>query len=172
MVAVYQSTVAGALRLRPSSSFSSSSPPPQHSKMEKDKSLVWDCGSSLYDSFELKCFMQQLDSAIASRTMSMPHLSRSSHPPPPQARKKPSKLFRSLHRLLRSVLHVPSMLKVQVRSHEHKDRTPHQKPGRLASIPETSEKEAAASPEIRASVRKTMSARFTRATAPPPPALS
>ncbi|KAJ8471104.1 hypothetical protein OPV22_025447 [Ensete ventricosum] len=83
--------------------------------------------------------------------MSMPHLSRSSHPPPPQARKKPSKLFRSLHRLLRSVLLVPSMLKVQVRSHEHKDRTPHQKPGRLASIPETSEKEAAAFPEIRAS---------------------
>ncbi|CAL9061288.1 unnamed protein product [Musa banksii] len=140
--------------------------------MEKDKSLVWDCGSSLYDSFELKSFMQQLDSAITSRTMSMPHFSGTSHPPPAQARKKSSKLFRSVHRLLRSVLHVPSMLKVQVRSHEHKDREPNQKSGRLAPIPEISEKEAAASLEIRALVRKTMSARFTSATAPPPPALS
>nr|XP_009768093.1 PREDICTED: uncharacterized protein LOC104219154 [Nicotiana sylvestris] len=38
-------------------------------------SLIWDCGSSLYDSFELKSFERQLGMAIASRTMSMPHLS-------------------------------------------------------------------------------------------------
>nr|XP_009592420.1 uncharacterized protein LOC104089274 [Nicotiana tomentosiformis] len=38
-------------------------------------SLIWDCGSSLYDSVELKSFERQLGMAIASRTMSMPHLS-------------------------------------------------------------------------------------------------
>lgn len=40
---------------------------------------VWDCGSTLYDSFELNSFKNQLDSAIASsnilnRTLSMSHL--------------------------------------------------------------------------------------------------
>ncbi|CAL1386475.1 unnamed protein product [Linum trigynum] len=35
---------------------------------------VWDCGSALYDSFELRSFEKQLYSAINSRTLSMPHL--------------------------------------------------------------------------------------------------
>ncbi|GKD87177.1 hypothetical protein Tco_1358331, partial [Tanacetum coccineum] len=54
-------------------------------KLERE---VWDCESSLYDSFELKSFERQLDSAISARTMSMPHLSSSSirgQPPPPPA---------------------------------------------------------------------------------------
>ncbi|KAI3707100.1 hypothetical protein L6452_25316 [Arctium lappa] len=77
------------------------------------KRQVWDCDSSLYDSFELKSFEQRLDSAIiSSRTMSMPHLSSSSvrrqPPPPPPSHhkptsKKPFRLTRSLHKLLRSV---------------------------------------------------------------------
>ncbi|XP_047325050.1 uncharacterized protein LOC124928841 [Impatiens glandulifera] len=59
------------------------------------KPIVWDTGSSLYDSFELKSFQDTLKSAIASRTLSMPHLSdrrRQTQPPPPAA-KKSSKLF-------------------------------------------------------------------------------
>ncbi|XP_042504617.1 uncharacterized protein LOC122081531 [Macadamia integrifolia] len=76
-------------------------------------SLVWDCGSSLYDSFELKSFENQLHSAIiTSRSLSMPHSS--SHPrpfqPPPRANKRssssspsPSKISRSLQKLIRLV---------------------------------------------------------------------
>ncbi|KVH90098.1 hypothetical protein Ccrd_007994 [Cynara cardunculus var. scolymus] len=72
------------------------------------KRQVWDCESSLYDSFELKSFERRLDSAISSRTMSMPHLSSSiRHQPPPShhkpTSKKPFRLTRSLHKLLRSV---------------------------------------------------------------------
>ncbi|XP_076894726.1 uncharacterized protein LOC143547104 [Bidens hawaiensis] len=76
----------------------------------KLKREVWDCESSLYDSFELKSFEQQLDSAISSRTMSMPHLTSSSsvlRQPPlsdrKSASKKPSRLTRSLNKLLRAV---------------------------------------------------------------------
>ncbi|KAI8569748.1 hypothetical protein RHMOL_Rhmol02G0301200 [Rhododendron molle] len=56
---------------------------------EKPVSLVWDCGSSLYDSFERKSLERQLHSAISSRTLSMPHLSdsRAAGPPPPPPRK-------------------------------------------------------------------------------------
>ncbi|GMP37959.1 hypothetical protein CsSME_00009409 [Camellia sinensis var. sinensis] len=76
-----------------------------------NNSLVWDCGSSLYDSFELKSFERQLHSAISSRTLSMPRLSDHHHPPPlsspqqpPQPiSKKSSKFSRSFHKLLRSI---------------------------------------------------------------------
>ncbi|CAI9288985.1 unnamed protein product [Lactuca saligna] len=79
------------------------------------KRELWDCESSLYDSFELKSFKRQLDSAISSRTMSMPHLSSSSssssslrHQVPPPfdhkpTSKKPFRLSRSLNKLIRSV---------------------------------------------------------------------
>ncbi|KAL0297533.1 UNVERIFIED_CONTAM: hypothetical protein Sradi_6805400 [Sesamum radiatum] len=74
----------------------------------KKQRLLWDCGSSLYDSFELKAFERELDSAIASsRSLSMPHLpdSRLAPPPspPPSIKKPSSKISRSLHRLIRSV---------------------------------------------------------------------
>ncbi|MED6203540.1 hypothetical protein PIB30_000627 [Stylosanthes scabra] len=75
----------------------------------------WDCGSTLYDSFELKSFHLQLNSAIANspRTLSMsclpdrrapiiqplPHASTSSS----AVSKKPFKISRSLQKLLRSV---------------------------------------------------------------------
>ncbi|KAI3822131.1 hypothetical protein L1987_09712 [Smallanthus sonchifolius] len=91
----------------------------QIEKMEKEtrtlkaklKREVWDCESSLYDSFELKSFERQLDSAISTRTMSMPHLSSSSssvlrQPPPSHDKptsKKQSRLIRSLNKLLRAV---------------------------------------------------------------------
>ncbi|KAG6516125.1 hypothetical protein ZIOFF_026573 [Zingiber officinale] len=48
-------------------------------EMEVEHEVKWgawdDCGSSLYDSFELRSFMLQLDSAIAGRCISMPHCS-------------------------------------------------------------------------------------------------
>ncbi|KAJ0549348.1 hypothetical protein HanHA300_Chr07g0232561 [Helianthus annuus] len=76
----------------------------------KLKREVWDCESSLYDSFELKSFERQLDSAISSRTMSMPHLTSTTsvrHQPPPSdhkpASKKQSRLTRSLNKLIRAV---------------------------------------------------------------------
>lgn len=76
----------------------------------RPNSLVWDCGSTLYDSFELNSFKRQLDSAIACRTLSMPHLPDRRAPapapapqPPASESKKPSKISRSLHKLLRSV---------------------------------------------------------------------
>ncbi|XP_010436884.1 PREDICTED: uncharacterized protein LOC104720705 [Camelina sativa] len=46
-------------------------------KHKKTSSHVWDCGSTLYDSFELNSFKRQLDSAISTssaRTMSMSRL--------------------------------------------------------------------------------------------------
>ncbi|CAI8619551.1 unnamed protein product [Vicia faba] len=57
----------------------------------------WDCGSTLYDSYELNSFKRQIDSAIANspRTHSMPHLSQPTklqlqlqlqlHQPPPSS---------------------------------------------------------------------------------------
>ncbi|GMQ01428.1 hypothetical protein CsSME_00048077 [Camellia sinensis var. sinensis] len=76
-----------------------------------NNSLVWDCGSSFYDSFELKSIERELHSAISSRTLSTPRLSDHHHlpplPPPQQPpqpiSKKPSKFSRPFHKLLRSI---------------------------------------------------------------------
>ncbi|CAH2080238.1 unnamed protein product [Thlaspi arvense] len=93
-------------------------------KSKKTSSQVWDCGSSLYDSFELNSFKRQLDSAISAssgRTMSMSHLpdrrlpplnslSPEYPPPPPETscsssgnKKHSNKISRSLQRFLKSV---------------------------------------------------------------------
>lgn len=48
--------------------------------------LVWDCGSALYDSYEFAAFKRQLDAAVlpcGGRSLSMPHLSAGTAPPPP-----------------------------------------------------------------------------------------
>ncbi|CAL9054243.1 uncharacterized protein LOC103987057 [Musa acuminata AAA Group] len=137
--------------------------------MGTDRSLAWDCGSSLYDSFELKSFMRQLDSAIAARCMSMPHLSET--PPPALAppRKKRSRFSRSVQKLLRSVLRMKSMFGVQLQSHGHQEQALHAaylRSGPLESIPEVCEKETA-SPETDRAVRKTVSERFTASTVKP-----
>ncbi|XP_057748316.1 uncharacterized protein LOC130967468 [Arachis stenosperma] len=76
---------------------------------------VWDCGSTLYDSYELHSFKRQIDSAIASspRTLSMPHLTdhrrRFHQPPPPpsssssSSNNKSFKISRTFQKLLRFV---------------------------------------------------------------------
>ncbi|KAK4389196.1 hypothetical protein Sango_2256600 [Sesamum angolense] len=126
--------------------------------------VIWDCGSSLYDSFELKAFEKQLDSAIASRTLSMPHLSgRRPPPPPPPTTKKPaSKISRSLHRLIRAVFRPKSSSNMNnvdaVLGRGFYDRS-----GPLSTIPESPEFDGV-SPEImRSLVRRTTSDRFTAA---------
>ncbi|XP_023742685.1 uncharacterized protein LOC111890838 [Lactuca sativa] len=77
-------------------------------RKEEMKREIWDCGSSLYDSFELKSLQHQINSAISTRTMSMPHLSHHRQPPPTARHNEPtskkhSKMSRSLHKFLRSV---------------------------------------------------------------------
>ncbi|KAL4354237.1 hypothetical protein GQ457_06G037830 [Hibiscus cannabinus] len=74
----------------------------QRNQYQERNHLVWDCGSTLYDSFELNTFNRQLDSAIHSRTMSMPHLL---HADPPASKKLPqsSKPSRSIQKLLKSM---------------------------------------------------------------------
>lgn len=145
------------------------------------KPLMWDCGSSLYDSFELKSFERQLDSAIHSRTMSMPHLSDrrvvdggyhrqpSSQLPQPMS-KKSSKISRSFHRFLRSVFKPKA---------QNGNKSPFfpaneqqasrdgfymvydiDKSRALSTIPEISEFDGL-SPEYKSLVRRTASDRFT-----------
>lgn len=76
---------------------------------------VWDCGSTLYDSFELNSFKNQLDSAIAgsniiNRTLSMSHLPerrvtvlQKSSSSSSVMSKKPYKISRSFQKFIRSV---------------------------------------------------------------------
>jgi len=67
----------------------------KQSHYEKPKSHVWDCGSTLYDSFELNSFKRQLDSAIATRTFSMSRIPDRQAPPPPPPQASKSKRPRS-----------------------------------------------------------------------------
>nr|XP_027084281.1 uncharacterized protein LOC113706556 isoform X2 [Coffea arabica] len=144
--------------------------------------LLWDCGSSLYDSFELKSFERQLDSAIHSRTLSMPHLSDRrvidggnhhqppSQPPQPMS-KKSSKISRSFHKFLRSVFKPKA---------QNGNKNPFfpaneqqatrdgfyvvydiDKSGALSTIPEVSEFDGL-SPEYKSLVTRTASDRFAR----------
>ncbi|KZV35193.1 hypothetical protein F511_09005 [Dorcoceras hygrometricum] len=138
------------------------------------KHLVWDCGSSLYDSFELKSFEKQLSSAIASRTLSMPHLTDGrllpAAPPPPPSKKKPtSKIMRSVQRLMRSLFKPNHSSKI---NNSESDSFPpgfvpkegfyviYDKSGALSTIPEVPEREGL-SPEIKSLVRRSKSDRFS-----------
>lgn len=137
----------------------------QREKSEEGaKSRIWDCDSSLYDSFELKSFKRQLDSAIvsSSRTFSMPHLSDRRPPPPPQeaASKKPSKFSRSFNKLLRSVFrskpHPSSLFRVQEPFFFY------DKSDALSTIPEVSEIDyAGVSPDVNSLVKRSASDRFS-----------
>ncbi|XP_074561522.1 uncharacterized protein LOC141817793 [Curcuma longa] len=148
-----------------------------------NKSQVWDCGSSLYDSFELNSFMLRLDSAIASsRCLSMPHSSSSSSyaaaaastAPPQSSRRKRFRLAKSVQKLVQSVLRLNRSVfgAPRVRSHDQHAGLYCDgevlRSGRLEAIPEVCEKElaaaASASPgmdyDADAAVRKASSERF------------
>ncbi|XP_073135002.1 uncharacterized protein [Henckelia pumila] len=145
----------------------------------ESKHLVWDCGSSLYDSFELRSFEKQLSSAIASRTLSMPHLTDGHRlppplPPPQPTKKKPtSKIIRSVHRLMRSVFKPNHSSKIN--NSENDPFAPgfapkegfyviYDKSGALSTIPEAPEREGH-SPEIKSLVRRSKSERLSGAAA-------
>lgn len=74
--------------------------------------LVWDCGSALYDSYELTSFRRQLDAAVLScggRSLSMPHLPSSSSTqqqqmPAGRRRRRRRRLPAMLRRLFGKVL--------------------------------------------------------------------
>ncbi|KAG6485707.1 uncharacterized protein LOC122011819 [Zingiber officinale] len=151
-----------------------------------NKRQVWDCGSSLYDSFELNSFMLRLDSAISSsRCLSMPHSSSSSSfssaaaaasmAQPQSSRRKRSRLAKSVQKLVQSVLRLNRSVfgAPRVRSHDQQHAGLYcdgevLRSGRLEAIPEVCEKElaaaASASPGIDydadATVRKAASERF------------
>ncbi|MQL82992.1 hypothetical protein Taro_015468 [Colocasia esculenta] len=142
----------------------------KHHGHGQTKKTVWDCDSALYDSFELKSFNQQLDSAIATRSYSMPHLSNPAAPPPPPAstapKNKPSKISKSINRLLRSLLRMRPRHGVRSRGygdmvgggHLYGQRANY---GSLTTIPEACEKDAASSPEVSSVLAgKSMSGRF------------
>ncbi|XVE58021.1 hypothetical protein DITRI_Ditri04bG0136800 [Diplodiscus trichospermus] len=146
-------------------------------KIQEGKHLVWDCDSTLYDSFELNSFNRQLDSAIHSRTMSMPHLVDTRAPPPPQStlpypvstRKQPSKFSRSIQKLFKSMLKFKqssssSVLWLKQRPHEEYCVV-YDKTGALTTIPEAPEIDfGGLSPELNSLVAKrTASERFTAA---------
>ncbi|XP_051129201.1 uncharacterized protein LOC127250086 isoform X2 [Andrographis paniculata] len=137
--------------------------------------LLWDSGSSLYDSFELKAFEQQLGSAIANsaRAFSMPHLSDRRFPPPHRKLTPASKITRVLQRLIRSVFQRKSEIRnISNSTNFAHDRAKeagfyyvfYDKSGSLSTIPEGSECDALLSPETRSFVRKTASERYTAAT--------
>ncbi|KAL7150458.1 hypothetical protein ABFS83_05G113000 [Erythranthe nasuta] len=136
------------------------------------KHVIWDCGSSLYDSFELKSFERQLDSAIlsSSRSMSMPHLSDRRAPPPPEIKKPTSsKISRSLHRLIRSFFRPKNNNKNNNNSSFSKEGSyvvdDDRSSSELSTIPEVAESDGL-SPEIRSLVGRTASDRFAFTAAP------
>ncbi|KGN53393.1 uncharacterized protein LOC105435347 [Cucumis sativus] len=150
----------------------------------KPNSRLWDCESSLYDSFELNSFRRHLDSAIASRTFSMPHLSTSSDddhhqaslptPPPPRPcvpmttpmSKASSKFSRSFSKILRSLFRPKPNSNTPIFRAQDQPRDGFYvfyEVGSLSTIPEVPEADLGAglSPEISSLVKKTASGRFT-----------
>lgn len=132
---------------------------------QTSKKAIWDCDSALYDSFELKSFSRQLDSAIAARSNSMPHLSDPAPPPTTAASpRKPSRISKSISRLLRALLRMKPGSGARSRWYadmqgvgQYGHRANY---GALTTIPEACEKEAAGSPELRSVLGKSASQRF------------
>ncbi|KAL4565446.1 hypothetical protein LXL04_029541 [Taraxacum kok-saghyz] len=126
---------------------------------------IWDCGSTLYDSFELKSLEHQLNSAITARTMSMPHLSHHRQPPPTAHQEEPtskkhSRISRSFHKFLRAIFWPKN---------NHRSSSPdrafyaYDTSTALSSIPEATKRLPdfhGMSPEMKSLVTRTRSHRF------------
>lgn len=132
-------------------------------EMENKGTCVWDCDSSLYDSFELKSFKLHLDSAIGSQITTPPLL-----PPPTTAPTRPSPRWfsRSFHRILRSVFCMnPGLVSASRGEQQALDvHHSHVAGGILPTIPEMWEQGgdySSALPEFNLTVRKSLSERFT-----------
>ncbi|CAD6339369.1 unnamed protein product [Miscanthus lutarioriparius] len=145
--------------------------------------LVWDCGSVLYDSYELTAFKRQLDAAVlaSSRSLSMPHLTTSvatTSPPPTAAdaqhhqqarrRRRIRRLPALLRRLFSKVLRLRLFPATGARGARYRtgdDGTGSPWSGALTSIPEeqsSSSPEMAESPvePAQSKLQKTQSERF------------
>ncbi|KAE9614080.1 hypothetical protein Lalb_Chr05g0224201 [Lupinus albus] len=163
----------------------------EKSKFSKANTSVWDCGSTLYDSYELNSFKSQLSSAIANspRSLSMPHFTQRYHhqdfslnkqqpPPPPSSlnhcmfNNKSFKISRSFQKLLRFVFKGNKLSKNSNSLYKVKDN--YSKEGCfyvvydksdqpvLSTIPELPEFEIGGlSPETSSSVTKSASERFS-----------
>ncbi|KAJ0962983.1 hypothetical protein J5N97_028105 [Dioscorea zingiberensis] len=138
---------------------------------QEPKSMLWDCGSTLYDSFELRSLKRQLDSAIASRSLSMPRLVEpvavAPAPVPVSSPRKASKFSRSLSKLLRSMLRLKPATSASFQGYTRAElgfySSVELDQGGLWTIPEVSEK-GFESPEFDPVVRKTVSERFASST--------
>lgn len=162
----------------------------EENQKQFSKPYVWDCGSTLYDSYELTSFKRQLDSAIMNspRTLSMPHHRSLStfqqpQPPPPPPSNKSFKISRTFQKLLRFVFKSSNSNKFRICSssdsfqqvvaadHDHKysnsrDRLyvvyDKSEAAVLSTIPELPEFEIGGiSPNLSSLVRKSASERFT-----------
>lgn len=147
--------------------------------------LLWDCGSVLYDSYELTAFKRQLDAAVlaSSRSLSMPHLITATTSPPTAAaaadaqhhqqqarrRGKRRRLPALLRRLFSKVLRLRLFPATGARGGRYRtadDGTGSPWSGALTSIPEehsSSSPEMAESPVVdhaQSKLRKTQSERF------------
>jgi hypothetical protein len=85
--------------------------------------VLWDCGSSLYDSYELTAFKRQLDAAVlACRSISMPHLPAATATPAAGGRKRRAGRLPALLRRFFSKVLVRLRLPASVRGTRHHDR--------------------------------------------------
>ncbi|KAJ1386072.1 hypothetical protein SESBI_41114 [Sesbania bispinosa] len=147
-----------------------------HFSDQASNSNMWDCGSTLYDSFELNSFKRQLDSAIANshRTLSMSRLPerRVLLPLQPEQQtpstRKPFKITRSFQKFIRSVFKSNNKSNTTTSNFQVADNyytkerfyVVYDKSGPvLSTIPEVPEFEI--SPEISSLVRRSASERFT-----------
>jgi len=138
--------------------------------------LVWDCGSALYDSYELAAFTRQLDAAVLAcgRSLSMPHLPSAAPPPAdaqlqgagPGRRRRRGRLPALLRRLFSKVLRLRLRLPAPGAAYRTgNDGAGSPWSGALTSIPE---EQSSSSPEMGSSpvepgtraLRKTQSERF------------
>lgn len=144
-------------------------------QMMKKKTKVWDCESTLYDSFELNSFNRQLDLAISSsaRSMSMPHLSHTPSPPPSvttssstNKQQSPNKISRSLGKLIKSMFRQKESNATLKAGHSGVDMDKYyvvfDKKGSLTTIPESGESTEMVGSDFNSLVRKTTSERIPR----------
>lgn len=141
------------------------------------KLLAWDCGSALYDSYELAVFTRQLDAAVLAcgRSLSMPHLAAATTPPlagvqlQGAGRRRKRRLPALLRRLFSKVLRLrlsPGPARGAPYRTRDEDGAGSPWSGALTSIPE---EQSSSSPEMgssspvepgRSALRKTQSERF------------
>ncbi|CAI0441605.1 unnamed protein product [Linum tenue] len=146
---------------------------PPHRHSVSNSVTVWDCGSALYDSFELRSFEKQLDSAINSgRTLSMPHLpDRRVAPDPAPSNTAPSRISKSVQRFFKSVFVKATSSgggNKQQKEEDKKQRVyfVYEKTGGLCTIPEGPESDGfGLSSNIKSLAKRSASERFTAATA-------